>query len=46
MHESPHTEFESLRDEMVEQVILYASLIADETGHSHISPTPTSNPTK
>ncbi len=39
MHESPHTEFESLRDEMVDQVMLYASLIADETGHSSISPT-------
>ena len=38
MNESAHTEFESLRDEMVEQVTLYASLIADETGHSRISP--------
>ena len=38
MNESAHTQFESLRDEMVEQVTLYASLIADETGHSRISP--------
>ena len=38
MSEPPLTEFESLRDEMVEQVVLYASLIADETGHSTISP--------
>ena len=39
MPDSAQTEFESLRDEMVEQVMLYASLIADETGHSSISPT-------
>ena len=32
-----HAEFESLREEMVEQVVLYASLIAEETGHSAIS---------
>ena len=31
------TEFEALREEMVEQVVLYASLIAEETGHSAIS---------
>ncbi len=31
------TEFETLREEMVEQVVLYASLIAEETGHSAIS---------
>ncbi len=28
-----HAEFETLREEMVEQVVLYASLIAEETGH-------------
>ena len=27
-------EFETLREEMVEQVVLYTSLIAEETGHS------------
>ena len=30
-------EFETLREEMVEQVVLYTSLIAEETGHSTIS---------
>ena len=28
-------EFETLREEMVEQVVLYTSLIAEETGHSN-----------
>ena len=31
-------EFETLREEMVEQVVLYASFIGEETGHSAISP--------
>ena len=33
-----HTEFETLREEMVEQVVLYASFIGEETGHNAISP--------
>ena len=33
-----HAEFETLREEMVEQVVLYASFIGEETGHSAISP--------
>ncbi len=32
-----HAEFEALREEMVEQVVLYASFIAEETGHSALS---------
>ncbi len=32
-----NAEFETLREEMVEQVVLYASLIAEETGRSAIS---------
>ena len=38
MSDSPLPEFEALRDEMVEQVVLYASLIGEETGRSSLSP--------
>ena len=38
MSEPAQPEFESLREEMVEQVVLYARLIAEETGHTTISP--------